>query len=92
MLPHNNYLSYQTLPNPHQYSFDLKVNVDLNSGKVGLGVPQNVQPIHPFARKSEVPVVYAPNHQPIHHSPPHAYTQPSPAMFSSYPPVAMYPP
>jgi hypothetical protein len=50
MLPQNNYLSYQTLPNPGQYTFDLKVNVDFNSGKIGV-MPQAYPQALPFARK-----------------------------------------
>lgn len=56
MLPHNNnYYSYQGLPNRGNYTFDLKVNVDLNSGKVNLGVPA---PAPPFVKKPDVPVLY----------------------------------
>lgn len=55
MLPQGSHLSYQTLPNPGKYCFDLKVNVDFNSGKVNLNVPQN---LHPFSKKQEIPVVY----------------------------------
>jgi hypothetical protein len=51
MLPQSNYYSYQHLPNPNQYSFDLKVNVDLQSGKIGLGVPQNYHGQPSFVRK-----------------------------------------
>jgi hypothetical protein len=57
MLPNNNnYYSYQGLPNRGNYTFDLKVNVDLNSGKVNLGVPANTPP---FNKKPDVPVVYS---------------------------------
>ena len=92
MLPHNNYLSYQTLPNPSQYTFDLKVNVDLQSGKIGLGVPQNVQPLPAFSRKSEIPVHYSQPGFPAINSGPVNYSSPPQAMLSSYPPVAAYPP
>lgn len=89
MLPQNNYIPYQPIPSqPSQYTFDLKVNVDMASGKVGLGVPQNVQP---FTRKPEVPVVY-PNPNQSVLSGPNSYVSPSQAMVSSYPPVAVFPP
>jgi len=56
MLPHNNnYYSYQGLPNRGNYTFDLKVNVDFNNGKVNLGVPV---PTPPFTKKPDVPVIY----------------------------------
>lgn len=92
MLPHNNYLSYQTLPSPSQYTFDLKVNVDLQSGKIGLGVPQNVQPLPAFSRKAEIPVVYSQPGPPALNSTSPNYYSPPQSMLSSYPPVAVYPP
>lgn len=56
MLPHNNnYYSYQGPPNRGNLTFDVKVNVDLNSGKVNLGVPN---PTPPFIKKPDIPVVY----------------------------------
>ncbi len=56
MLPHNNnYYSYQTLPSKGNYTFDLKVNVDFNNGRVNLNVPP---PPAPFQKKPEIPVIY----------------------------------
>lgn len=52
MLPQSSPYSYNQAPNPGQYSFDLKVNVDLQSGKIGLGVPPKYpHGAPPFARK-----------------------------------------
>lgn len=56
MLPHNNnYYAYQGDPNRGNLTFDVKVNVDLNSGKVNLGVPN---PAPPFMKKPDIPVAY----------------------------------
>ena len=48
-------MSVHPRPNPGMCEFDLKVNVDFNTGKINLNVPHSNQP---FARKQAVPVVY----------------------------------
>ena len=57
MLPHNNnYYSYQGIPSRNNYTFDLKLNVDFNNGRVNLGLPP--QPPN-FAKTPQIAVMYA---------------------------------
>lgn len=55
MLPQGSYLSVHPPQNPGMCEFDLKVNVDFQTGKINLNVPHNNQP---FARKQTVPLAY----------------------------------
>lgn len=92
MLPQSSPYSYNQAHNSGQYSFDLKVNVDLQSGKIGLGVPPKYpHGAPPFARKPQAPVGYSQPYQQLHPSRPPVYNAPYQDMTSSYPPVAPYP-
>ena len=54
--PNNNCYSYQGPTTRNNYTFDLKLNVDFNNGRVGIGLPQNSPS---FQINNQVPVVYA---------------------------------
>jgi len=54
--PNNNYYLYQGPPSRNNYTFDLKLNVDFNNGRVGLGLPYNAPP---FEKTHQVPAIYA---------------------------------
>lgn len=48
---------YQTVPSPRQSQLDFNLNPEFNRGNANLAPHQN---LHPFAKKSEIPVVYEP--------------------------------
>ena len=68
--PNNNYYPYQGPPATNNYTFDLKLNVDFNNGRVGLGLPHNSPP---FQKNHQVPLVYT---EPSHVTPVSSYQVP----------------